>query len=72
MGQMVTVKRWGDFLSARLKRESHDMAALTGLNLEVAIKARKSRNYRTANSFLELALGAAGTGQPVTGNNYTL
>ena len=54
--QLVLIKKWGEFFTKYRKNNPKYYFQLSALNLEIAIVARKERNYRMSASYLSKTL----------------
>lgn len=54
--QLILIKKWGEFFTKYRKNNPKYYFQLNSLNLEIAVVARKERNYKTAGSYLRKML----------------
>ena len=54
--QLILIKKWGEFFTQFRKNNPKYYFQLNSLNLEIAIVARKERNYKTSGSYLRKLL----------------
>ena len=68
IGSMILIKKWSDFLSKL--RGNMFQSELQNLNLEIAIVARKTKNYATASKHLQSALWGQDPNQLIEVKSY--
>ena len=54
--QLILIKKWGEFFTKYRKNNPKFYFQLGSLNLEIAVVARKEKNYRTAENYLRKTL----------------
>ena len=66
--QLILIKKWGEFFTQFRKNNPKFYFQLNSLNLEIAIVARKERNFRMASSYLRKLL--IGSNPEITLKDY--